>query len=66
MTESTYTVDGMTCGHCAASVTEEVGKLRGVRTVGVAARHVVVIGETPLPVEKVTHAIEAAGFELAG
>jgi copper chaperone len=66
MTESTYTVDGMTCGHCAASVTEEVGKLRGVRTVDVdvAARQVVVISETPLPVEKVTQAIEEAGFEL--
>jgi len=28
-----YTVTGMTCGHCVASVTEEVEELPGVETV---------------------------------
>ena len=29
--DSTWTVTGMTCGHCVASVTEEVSALAGVR-----------------------------------
>ncbi len=66
MTESTYTVDGMTCGHCAASVTEEVGKLQGVHNVNVdvEARLVIVTSESPLPVDQVTHAIQEAGYAL--
>ena len=28
--ETTYTVEGMTCGHCVAAVTEEVGQIPGV------------------------------------
>ena len=32
MTTETYTVTGMTCGHCAASVTEEISELAGVET----------------------------------
>ena len=35
MTTSTYTVTGMTCGHCVASVTEEVSEVTGVETVDV-------------------------------
>lgn len=29
-TDRTYTVSGMTCGHCVASVQEEVGAVAGV------------------------------------
>ncbi len=29
---STYTVEGMTCAHCVASVTEEVAEVEGVDT----------------------------------
>ena len=35
MAESTFTVTGMTCGHCVASVTEEVTKIDGVTGVDV-------------------------------
>ena len=35
MATSTYGVTGMTCGHCVASVTEEISKLPGVREVNV-------------------------------
>ena len=35
MTTQTYTVTGMTCGHCAASVTEEISELAGVENVDV-------------------------------
>jgi copper chaperone CopZ len=34
-TTSTYTVTGMTCGHCVASVTEEVSEVPGVTGVDV-------------------------------
>jgi len=35
MTTSTYTVQGMTCGHCRASVIEEVSEVPGVVEVDV-------------------------------
>lgn len=35
MTTTTYPVTGMTCGHCIASVREEVGALPGVTEVAV-------------------------------
>jgi copper chaperone len=35
MTTSTYTVSGMTCGHCVSSVTEEVTEVPGVTEVQV-------------------------------
>lgn len=35
MNELTYIVEGMTCGHCKASVTEEVSQVAGVRDVSV-------------------------------
>ena len=34
-TTSTWTVTGMTCGHCAASVTEEITEIDGVEGVEV-------------------------------
>ena len=36
MTETTYTVTGMTCGHCAAAVTQEVAAVPGVAEVEVS------------------------------
>ena len=35
MVTRTYTVEGMTCRHCVASVQEEVGEVAGVRDVAV-------------------------------
>ncbi|RZI80051.1 MAG: copper chaperone, partial [Microbacterium sp.] len=35
MTTTSYTVTGMTCGHCVASVTEEVSEIAGVTDVQV-------------------------------
>ncbi|MBR7504017.1 heavy-metal-associated domain-containing protein, partial [Mycobacterium tuberculosis] len=35
MTTTTITVSGMTCGHCVASVKEEIGALPGVSDVAV-------------------------------
>jgi copper chaperone len=68
MTESTYIVDGMSCGHCASSVTEEVSKLAGVHEVDVdvAARRVVVTSDAPVPVGEIENAVSEAGFQLVG
>ncbi|MFD0891226.1 heavy-metal-associated domain-containing protein, partial [Streptosporangium algeriense] len=47
MSLSTYTVTGMTCGHCVSSVKEEVGEVPGVTGVEVdlASGRVDVSGE---------------------
>ncbi len=34
--ETEYTVTGMTCGHCAMSIIEEVSEIEGVTTVQVS------------------------------
>ncbi|MBF8192175.1 heavy-metal-associated domain-containing protein [Nonomuraea sp. K274] len=68
MTVATYQVEGMTCGHCVSSVTEEVGRVAGVRGVQVdlAAKSVTVTSEAPLDVALIDAAVVEAGYELAG
>jgi copper ion binding protein len=63
----TWTVSGMTCEHCVASVTEEVGELPGVRRVDVvlADGALTVEAEPPLSDEAVREAVEEAGYRLA-
>ena len=67
MAESSYTVTGMTCGHCVSSVTEEVGSLPGVRAVDVdlATGRVTVTSDTPLAEADVRAAVTEAGYQLA-
>jgi copper ion binding protein len=67
MSRSTYTVTGMTCGHCASAVTEEVSKLDGVREVDVdvAAGKVIVTSDRPLAEDEVRDAVTEAGYQLA-
>ncbi|QFZ18985.1 heavy-metal-associated domain-containing protein [Saccharothrix syringae] len=68
MTESTYTVSGMTCGHCVASVTEEVSQIPGVTGVDVdlATGAVTVTSAEPVAEADVRAAVEEAGYALAG
>jgi copper chaperone CopZ len=63
MTSKTWIVDGMTCGHCVASVTAEVGKLPGVSDVQVdlATKRVVVTGG--VPDDAVVAAVDEAGYD---
>jgi len=67
MTTSTYTVTGMTCGHCAASVTEEISGLAGVEDVDVVVETgaVTVTSTAPLDHAAVQAAVEEAGYALA-
>ena len=67
MNTSTYTVTGMTCGHCVASVTEEIQEIDGVRdvTVDLASGAVTVVSDQPLSDDAVRGAVEEAGYQLA-
>ncbi|MCW2725553.1 MAG: Heavy metal transport/detoxification protein [Frankiales bacterium] len=68
-TTTTYNVTGMTCGHCASAVTEELTKLPGVRDVTIdlvagGTSPVHVISDTPLDDAQVRRAVDEAGYEL--
>jgi copper chaperone CopZ len=62
-----YTVTGMTCGHCAASVTEEISEIAGVEDVAVVVETgaVTVTSATPLDDSAVRAAVEEAGYAVA-
>lgn len=65
MEQKTYTVSGMTCGHCEASVREEVGEVAGVSAVEVSHEtgRLVVSGEG-VSDEAVRAAVEEAGYAV--
>jgi len=67
MVESTFTVTGMTCGHCVAAVTEEVSKIAGVTGVDVdlPAEAVRVTSTEPVAEADMRAAVEEAGYALA-
>ncbi|HJQ06221.1 MAG TPA: heavy-metal-associated domain-containing protein [Nocardioides sp.] len=64
---ASYTVNGMTCGHCVASVTEEVAEIDGVRDVVVdlASGALTFASDRPVPRETVEAAVREAGYQLA-
>ena len=66
-TTTTYTVTGMTCGHCVSAVTEEVSQLPGVRdvTVDLATGAVTVTSDEQLERAAVAAAVDEAGYQLA-
>ncbi|GAA4581578.1 cation transporter [Planotetraspora phitsanulokensis] len=65
MSVKTYTVQGMTCGHCVSSVKEEVGEVAGVTGVEVdlASGRLDVAGEGVAD-EAVRLAVQEAGYEI--
>ena len=62
-----FSVPGMTCGHCAASVTEEITEIDGVEgvEVDVPTGQVTVTSAAPLDAAAVKAAGEEAGYQLA-
>ncbi|MBC9723937.1 heavy-metal-associated domain-containing protein [Streptomyces sp. TRM68367] len=68
MSEAAYTVTGMTCGHCADSVTEEITAIAGVQKVDVDvdSGRVTVFSDSPLEIADVRSAVTEAGYELVG
>jgi len=72
MTATTYQVTGMTCEHCARTVSAELRVLDGVSDVAVelvpgGESAVTVTSDAPLPAAAVATALdEAGGYRLAG
>lgn len=69
--DTTYTVTGMTCGHCVAAVTQELTALPGVQHVSVQLvpsgdSTVTVTSAAPLDEQAVRAAVDEAGYELRG
>lgn len=62
-----YTVSGMTCGHCVASVTEEVSEVPGVESVDVTLETgaLTVTSAEPVDDAAIRAAVEEAGYQLA-
>ncbi len=60
------TVKGMSCGHCAASVTRALEELPGVSQVQVdlTSGRVSFAADTPVPTEALAQVIKNAGYEL--
>jgi copper chaperone len=66
-TTQTYTVTGMTCGHCVASVTEEVQEVPGIEDVDVVLESgsLTITSSEPVDEAAVRAAVEEAGYHLA-
>jgi copper chaperone len=68
MSENTYTVIGMTCSHCVASVSEEISEIDGVTEVAVhlPTGAVTVTSTKPVTDADIRAAVDEAGYKLAG
>jgi copper chaperone len=68
MSTATYTVVGMTCGHCVNAVTDEVSQVPGVTEVDddLASGGLTVTSDAPVDDSAVLAAVEEAGYEVAG
>ena len=67
MSELTFHVPGMTCGHCEAAVKGEVGKVAGVSGVAVdLGTKIVTVQGDVLDRPAIVAAIDEAGFEVVG
>ena len=66
MTETTYSVAGMTCDHCARAVSTEVSNIPGVTAVAVdvPTGTVRVTSEQPVDEAVFRAAVEEAGYEV--
>ncbi|NMM29862.1 MAG: heavy-metal-associated domain-containing protein [Cellulomonas sp.] len=66
---TTFSVDGMTCGHCVQHVTTELTAIPGVRDVSIelvngGSSPVTVVSDDPLTDEAIAAAIDEAGYAL--
>jgi len=68
MSTATFTVVGMTCGHCVNAVTEEVSSVEGVTGVDVDLDSGALTVTSPAAVDEdaVRAAVEEAGYSVAG
>jgi len=68
MSETVYSVSGMSCGHCESAVTKEITAIPGVTSVTVVAQtgRLTIASERPIDDETVRAAVDEAGYELVG
>jgi len=68
MSTASYTVVGMTCGHCVNAVTEEVSQVAGVTAVDVdlSSGGLTVTSDSPVDDSAIRAAVEEAGYDVAG
>ncbi|MDP9392329.1 MAG: heavy-metal-associated domain-containing protein [Actinomycetota bacterium] len=68
MSTATFTVVGMTCGHCVNSVTEEVSSVEGITGVDVDldSGALTVTSQAAVDEDAVRAAVEEAGYSVAG
>ncbi|MDZ7674793.1 MAG: copper ion binding protein [Acidimicrobiales bacterium] len=66
-TTNTFTVAGMTCGHCVQSVEEAIGEIDGVEsvTVDLDSGLVTVRSDTAISTDAVASAVDGAGYRIA-
>jgi len=69
MSTTTLSISGMTCGHCVASVQEEIGALPGVTGVTVdlvngGISTAVVTAEREVSVPELSEAVAEAGYTV--
>lgn len=69
--ETKLSISGMTCGHCVASVTEELGAVEGVQDVQVelvadGVSTAVVVSSGPVAAELLGEAVAEAGYTVVG
>ncbi|MCX2710439.1 heavy-metal-associated domain-containing protein [Mycolicibacterium sp. J2] len=64
MVTSEYHITGMSCGHCEASVRDEVGRLAGVQNVEISAKtgKLTVSARTEIDDAEVLAAVDEAGY----
>jgi copper chaperone CopZ len=68
MTTATYTITGMTCGHCVQAVRSGISAVAGVTAVEVdlGSGEARVTGDGPLDDPAVRAAVAEAGYSVAG
>ena len=64
---ATFTVSGMTCEHCVASVSDEVLEIAGVTGVDVdlPTGRLTVTSNRPVSEDEVASAVDEAGYQLS-
>jgi len=66
MNEYNYSVEGMSCAHCVAAVTEQVSRIRGADEVEVSLENgSLAIRGKGVDAAEVKAAVEEAGYSLA-